>query len=69
MSTKTNQDLDATCVCLVDHELEAVNAKIRANIFKTTLRNDGETVMEHYRRLCALVYAQAKKRNAYGQIV
>jgi len=54
---------------MVDEELELVNAKIRANLFKTNLRNEGETTLQYLTRITALLNASKKVRNMHGQIV
>jgi hypothetical protein len=54
---------------MVDEELDLVNAKIRANLFKTTPRNEGETTLQYLTRITALLNASKKVRNMFGQIV
>lgn len=56
-------------VCMVDEELDLVNAKIRAGLFKTTERKEGETTLQYLTRITALLNATKKVRNMYGQIV
>ena len=69
MNTQINRDPEAEVLCYIDEELELINAKIRAKIFQTTFRLEGETLDEHYHRVYNLVLQNLKKRDAYGRIV
>ena len=53
----------------IDHDLEKVNAKIRAQVTKTTYRKEGESVHDHYNRFYVEAMKRMKHRDAYGRIV
>lgn len=63
------QDLESECIVTINEQLEKENAKIRANLFKTTLRKDGETYSQYLSRIWVLFQASKKVTNGFGQIV
>jgi hypothetical protein len=68
MARKHYYDSQPDYGVFIDHDLEKVNAKIRAGVAKSTIRKPGESAHDHYNRFYADFKKKEKHRDAFGNI-
>ena len=66
---KHNYDAPTDYGMHIDHELDKINAKVRADTAKSTIRKPGESAHDHYNRFYVDTMKRMKHRDAYGRIV
>lgn len=69
MARKHNYSSQPDYGLYIDKDLEAANAKVRAEAARNTTRRPGESSMDHFRRFNAEFQSKKKRRNMFGDII